>query len=602
MATTINYGPVTLDNVLTAAYRQEIVYDPSRTDKCFERWTIVVDTVITASNFGKTIGATATVGSTPSDVLGQIRYILNQPRLPFKLTGPDGVVQIETSGVDCDNGPKVLALDVTQMMPAAFRVRWTVEVCAVLCPSLGVVDLFSGTSGVVAAPAASVLVHKWNHEESSDEEGNRRRVWNGTIRTINQDIPPAYFKHLCFPPLARGYARESQRFVQSENGLEGAYQIVDRIIDYSAPYPLTKFNLRHTVSTSYEGTGAYLVDVNCHAKGLAGADREVLIGTALQLMMTRIGEVQADGTIRDAGGARAVLLHSMLENNFSNERLPLVGASMRFQLTASEQQKKIGLPTLKLGEALNVNNWDRWTSHGMGTAAFDPTTPVGAWFMYVQSPCGGPKGHRTTYTAVPPEGTQAGIDQNSQLQPNQESRPEPEPSAQFGTLPEVPNDPTPTKTSQLQLQSSPYESYYVTTSHQQPKGKVAFPRIATSSSDQSTVVVATRHLPTTLRVVEVRGERINEPVQIPTFADPQGSTLLHVDHHHEAPQLSANGLAKIHRGGATLTYILDKAMEVADALIFGTPPWMLADQNQSTTTRLQDIQTTTILNEDQSNP
>jgi hypothetical protein len=226
--TQLYYGNVLLDGVTTESFEQTPRRDESNTDQLFHEFTIAVSTVIQASNFGKTIGATGTAGSTAQAVLIAIQTTLSLDRQPFRFV-MDGTTLLEASAPDLGNGPMVQywsAVPVGQTI----HVRFAVKVCVLRC-LVGFQDPITGIPGLAGLPVPAVLYHRWNYEEQVDERYTRRRVWNGTFRTRSIDIAPHLLRNQVTPPLARGFKRQHMNFNQSRDGLTCDYQIIDVAIE-----------------------------------------------------------------------------------------------------------------------------------------------------------------------------------------------------------------------------------------------------------------------------------------------------------------------------------------------------------------------------------
>lgn len=255
--TTVVYNGVTLSNVITREFDSETIYDPSGTDMIARkvRFTFAgvlhsqnVTTAPTSITFG-TVGHTEAVPkkalwlqellSVPRQVL-----IVQNSNVEFFRCTPTTTNNLKDADNDTDNGPKPTRVQVTHIAgDKVFRVTFSIECTFANCVYL------SGTK-LEKTRSTPVINNRWSIREAMNDNYFTTRTISGHIRLSHALSSAHAYKALCVPPLEDGFKRESIEFEELPNGLEANYNVTDKQVHTSAPWPLTKFTARHEESTT----------------------------------------------------------------------------------------------------------------------------------------------------------------------------------------------------------------------------------------------------------------------------------------------------------------------------------------------------------------
>jgi hypothetical protein len=255
--TRLEYNGVTLNNVTTRTFHQEVVYDPSGTDLMYTRFEIEVECYIHAHEdrrlhldvVGPWVSPQKSSASNATDLEVEIRKALTQPRKPLKYTNHGKVLvecvpseknSVHNANRDVNNGPRPLRFDITRVGgDQVYRVVFAVECAKLEC-----------VKGASSSGLPDVLSNRWSIAEEMDEQWYVTRIIRGRLR-ISQAVTltPGHFRHVCLPRLENGFKRVRMAFLTEPNGLEAAYEVVDRQVAMSAPWPATSISGHHSYST-----------------------------------------------------------------------------------------------------------------------------------------------------------------------------------------------------------------------------------------------------------------------------------------------------------------------------------------------------------------
>lgn len=310
--TTVTYNGIVLQNVLVREFRQEVVYDPSRTDPLFSRYTIAVEGLIS--------GVPTAPGFVPKEQPGRefhpiwrrVRQALLEPRhtleitqtfwaeqkpgqkpvekrvTVFRVTPCEAIRQwVSDPDRDLDNGPKPISLQTLGIYGTnAVRVLWTVECSKIEGPQNALEASHFDKAG---NPPWIVLTNRWSVDELLDQNFAIIRTIQGYLRL---STPLALlvddYRFLCIPNLEPGFRREQIRYSVNPSGLEANYVVVDRQIHTAAPYPATDMNVQHERILEAAGT-TVLSRVSIALEGPPTVSRAWILLRAIQIADVLLG-------------------------------------------------------------------------------------------------------------------------------------------------------------------------------------------------------------------------------------------------------------------------------------------------------------------------
>ncbi len=312
MPTTITYGPVTLHNVLTRQWEQEVVHDDSGTDILYHKFKLRFESLVHAAGYqggapawtAKSTGLGSAIGN-----FAEVRSWLSRDRQSFqiKMTNESGVDTTVLEAYptasypahvhrDVNNGPHVTDLQVIHVAGGrCFRLSWAVEVSLVECVL---------SNQLTAVPW--ILNNRWSVREEMDESQFLSRTVEGTLRL---SAPVAQlgndFRGLVVPGLERGFRRAAIEFATDKTGLECTYRVLDRQVHTAAPWPAVKMDITHTEGVAEETK--FYSDVTVRLEGSPDASRGLLITRAIQILEARLRF-----QITQAGGVKSWILSQMV--------------------------------------------------------------------------------------------------------------------------------------------------------------------------------------------------------------------------------------------------------------------------------------------------
>ena len=213
---------------------------------------------------------------------------------------------------DTQNGPKPTQVDVTYITGYKhFRVRFTIEcyiVDSVYKPygaddrdfpersrdyyPKGAANYTTKTnqdeeSTEVRVEDLGILSNRWSVSESRDAAFFMQRVTQGKLIVRSADTFATMKRHLCIPPLARGYQRVSMKFIQSPDGLSMDYTIVDQQRYAAPPWPAIDWAGTHKEEVEAFGfTGVATVTVTL--RGASGTPKVLLFQAAIKTIEYRL--------------------------------------------------------------------------------------------------------------------------------------------------------------------------------------------------------------------------------------------------------------------------------------------------------------------------
>jgi len=303
MGTIVTYNDIVIYNAQTREFRQEIVYDPSRTDRLFSRYTMTFEGIVTPQQPATTyIGAATAIAnrSTAQDWFSTIRLALAENRRPLVVTQHSWIdgrmnarsvfrcVPASTHSSDPDrdlgNGPKPMELRIMSVLGSqAYQVQWTVQCEKLESPNLDEQRFLDQYEDI-----QPVLVNRWSVSEEFDENLFCTRTISGSLR---MSLPAAQtgfdYRWLAVPGLEAGFKRQRMRYAVQPDGLEVQYEIQDRQYHTMPPWPCTDMRIRHSRSTNYGVTALARCEVQL--SGSPDVPKTALLARLIQIMDYYLG-------------------------------------------------------------------------------------------------------------------------------------------------------------------------------------------------------------------------------------------------------------------------------------------------------------------------
>jgi hypothetical protein len=418
MATIVYYNGVFLHNVSTREFAQQSVYDASGTDRVSTKFSLRFDGVIqiqTAFTYGYgrppwiaeeqgggqyTPGGGGATGAyvSAADAYVRVRQLLSRPRGSLYVVVTDETVKAgaddgSTNGPwqlllqclptssrfinhpdrDVSNGPKPQALELTQLSGNnLFRVSFSITCEKVECLTAGAVPW--------------VLNHRWGVSEDMDYNFFTTRTISGILRlsgsglsdTFNHNVPltPEWFRGIVVPPLENGFRRESFDYAVANDGMTASYNLTDRQVHTSAPWPATSIEMTHTEMT---GNGfTWQAEVDIRLSGPPHIDKRFLIARLVQLAHNKL-RVQGQGF---AGGGEEKektwrLLNASITDNIGEHNS--VEGRWRIERFIPTESTIVGIVSARLGTEIQIQPMPQLGSHGVEYSPGRSHLPAGPW-------------------------------------------------------------------------------------------------------------------------------------------------------------------------------------------------------------------------------
>lgn len=299
---TVTYNNITLENVITRGFRQEVMYDPSGTDHFFVRYTLQFEGLITT--FPKGQYARCYLSGVPDvahSLWKDIRHALMDPRhsLEVKVAWKEGDNLTWITAFRCvperlapgdpdrdlGHGPKPISLETLGSLAGrALKVRWEVQCEKLDFPA----DLsrsgelgahFERQQGVLQ----TVLDNRWSVDEEFDGNFYATRTIRGSLRLSRPVARIGLdYRWLAVPALEAGFKRTHFRYAVKEDGLTAEYEVIDKQVHTAAPWPATEMRVTHSRSTHWGET--YQGDCRVQLIGPPHVSRKALIIRAVQIL------------------------------------------------------------------------------------------------------------------------------------------------------------------------------------------------------------------------------------------------------------------------------------------------------------------------------
>lgn len=600
---TIYYNNITIENALTRAFRQEVVYDPSGTDHFFSRYTMTFEGLITGLGRGQRITCSlsqdaAAAWGAPHPIWADIRHALMDPRYPLTITArfanADGQIEERTifrcvperlapedPDRDLGHGPKPTELEIIGMIGGrALKVRWSVQCEKLDFPkdSYGEVGLHfeEGTAGL-----QTVLDNRWSVSEELDENFYLTRTIRGSLRLSRPVARAGWdYRWLTVPALEAGFKRTRMSYAVKEDGLSADYEVIDRQVHTAAPWPATSMRVSNQKSTRM-GTH-YVGTCRVELVGPPHIPRKALVIRAVQIIDELTRFITSKGLFNDPkGNLNFIPVNISVTEEIGDRNAVITELQYEFSpgngLNANEEQFVNHFK--QLGEDLTLSR-QPWPIPGLGPPPFDHYDPNLSWMpspygyttwgeerspaavaifqCYLQRPYH--PWHATGWWPAPAGAPEEII--RPETQQTEVQRVEP------GEL-VVPE--TEKKFSQSHAQAL-YTYSRMVSIYKIHRRRLAFDYLAAKDDGPSTVVVSLGPS-SARRLIIIDAERYGRPPELPSpvdYTDANGvkGYLLKYDVELLPRSVSPGGDGWIYRARARYVYALDRAPPEVDAA-----PW-----------------------------
>jgi hypothetical protein len=325
MATRVTYNGVTMHNITTRSWSDEVEYDSSGTDVIGSKHILRFEGALHLQPSGSTYTESPTYISLPGRPANiefardEIERRLTEARGDLVVTIA-GIVVFSATGsapitgqrFDVNNGPKPRHVDVMRIVGSQIlQIQFEIEATLIRC------------SG--GPPSGYVVNNRWSIEEVIDKDHFTQRTIRGRIRfTASRSKATGFaagghgFKALVVPPLEDGFRRDTLHFVVLPNGLEADYTVVDQQIHTSAPWPATTMSITETRATQNGLT--WISDIAVRLSGPPDIPKIALLVRAFQIADGRLRLVKKISTdINKSSGDRAVLESAMFIDHIGEQ-------------------------------------------------------------------------------------------------------------------------------------------------------------------------------------------------------------------------------------------------------------------------------------------
>ncbi len=406
MATTVTYNGITMHNVITRRWEQEIVYDPSNTDAIGQKFNLTFEGVLHAQRVPIQAAETYIAGAESSasifSILENVQRLLGTPRARLTVAvGGTTVIDIHSTlaistgvdgnSTDIDNGPKPTNITVTPIGSTVFQVSFSIEAMVGNC------DALRSGKGLV-------LNNRWSVRETMDQNFHTTRVITGHLRVaagvfaVAKGWPAHMHKPIVIPPLEDSFRRSKVSFGVEEDGLSCSYEIIDTQVHTAAPWPATSMEATYSESSTH---GTFFVsEMNVRLQGNPSTDKRLLIERAIQILNARLQLF----AIKDSYNVESLMLtehigsRSAIDMSARIKRVDALSTTMTLGLLYVQMGEPLVLaPLLNSNGLIEGTNYDHQLSplpkpYGFkhNSAAVDrERRPVVLFFLhcYLQNPC-----------------------------------------------------------------------------------------------------------------------------------------------------------------------------------------------------------------------
>lgn len=565
MSTTLTYNGVSFFGCKTVDFQQRCVWDSSGTDVLRHETTITVQGIAhqnyPAPQYIDPADPSAiTAGG--AAVFRQLRERLMCPRDKLTYTIGDTTV-LDVAGangdnaaeIDVDNGPRPVDLRLLNVVHNNCKVQFTITCSHISCCGNG-------------ASLPAVLNNRWSIEESRDQNFVASRVIAGRLRVSSIQFNPQAFRGMTVPRLERGWRINSMNFRTDPSGMELEYTIVHQQIHAAPPRPAIDWDCRHTVSTTRGG----IAESQFHIMllGKPGVDRRELMAAGIAAAESRLG------SLTNGLSNGKVIIESIVVSDIVSEPRIEVDIHVRHAAGGGGSNSTTTAAHLKetFGQHLAIAGYDPLSSP---QTSVNPNSLAGAFSMYLQDPCEGPKpisqgDSRSSgggfVTSTPSGGGSSGTPYGGEYGFST--------TYSVGTLPSYES-----KTSE-ETKESLYTFYHIETTFETKGKRLALPiakSVDTSgvaSEDADEVKIIELGPGITHRIVSIRAERIGAWPAMPLpgdYEDSETPSFL-LDHSliTHAPELMPDANVLAYRAEMVISFALKKRPAQFARLPVGSSP------------------------------
>ena len=570
VGTDLIFGEIAFRDIQTKDFKHRCVYDRSDTDLLYHEVEVEIETLL--SDDLTDIGAQV-AGQSIAEKTKWLQGRLH-PRQDVELfVGGNSILKAsadpQSEYRDVNNGPKVHNLNVTHIAGyKSFRISFNLKIARVFC---GAESAFGQSFNV--QQNQEVLNNRWSIIETRNRNYFMTRQVVGLLRVAHSSIWPHAMRHLVLPQLVRGYRRDVMEFVQSVDGLELSYTIIDEQRYAAPPRPAIDWIRATHVEQLLGGGGQAAATVTVGLAGAPGTPKSHLLTACAKVVENRLGDLrQIDSSVLRTNVMGAVITDYMNENS-----VELSVDVIHTELANEENQLfYIGVIFDKLGKLPGVQDGDparedeaHWNADiWPNPIPYDGNTPAGIFATYLQTPCdsyhGMPYVHEgDTQNEQPPT---YGEQQNPTIRVY-----EGEPRWRTDEIAKVHGNVS-NEQKDFPYIISEIESKYLTRS-----GFVAAPIADTGSNDA--VFVGRLHRPVATNTIYMRAKRIGQQPRIPnlpeTFTDNNG-----IRHYLDTkeilpqpPELMPAANSYLFKVEVAATYLMSRAPRDNEILRVGSLPW-----------------------------
>ncbi len=319
----VSYNGVILTRVETKKWQEDVQYDESGMNMLGSRIEMTFEGTITASSLegyaesphSEDLGIAPDV---PVSVGKKIQYALRALEMPRA----DLIVYEDTQSVepifsayaennltedsptqnqlnmDVAGGPKPSSARIVYIVNDYARIEITFVVNKIRCLEG---ETTGGNSNNLNPRNGFVVSNRCWTEETIDENFYTTKKFTGRLRVSSANQSVLFYRQMFYPPLERGFYRESVNFSESEDGLTLNYTVADKQRRNAAPYPATK--VEGEVQYHSINSGTTFVSARVSMIGGPFAPKQALVARALEFIRIKIDAFTKDifqpGTIQD---------------------------------------------------------------------------------------------------------------------------------------------------------------------------------------------------------------------------------------------------------------------------------------------------------------
>ncbi len=597
--TEVVYNGITLHNVVTREWDQQVTYDESGTDMLYHTLKLSFEGILHTQGLP---AAPAWIAPEEGSLIAKetvpglhnrVARMLGQPRRTLEVTiGEKVLLRCEPADstprdgyaaryspfsspdpvMDANNGPKPQNVQVQQIVSdKILRISFSIEVSLVLCEPTG------------GGKPQKVINNRWSMTEQMDANFFITRIIRGRIRLFSSVMGSVHIrKNLVVPELEPGFRRERLEFEELPNGLEATYEITDKQVHTAAPYPATKITGTHTEATDLAGISSYS-SMNVRLEGPPNGDKRELMQVLFRVVDSRLKLLERERT-------QYIIQSGALVDHIGEKNM--VELQIRVKTTKGPRLRFINLAKHELGVPLKLESIDGETYHpgvsrepdlyGYTPYTEGPRNPVRAFLhhCYLQSPCS-------------PDHSIGRVDQSGDPEDDGSENPYPEIyGSKVGELEESPGDLYDESHKEAIFTLCRAESTYVT------KGaRVQMPiarKVDGRRGTRDTSVILGLAGGQCQRIIRIEAERMGQWPEIPEpvdeYTDGDGSlrgTLLEYWDRPMPPTVSVDASTPIYKIEAFYRYAMNRPPRKDEATRVGQLAFTAITQDESALTREQ---------------